>query len=269
MVRPLARQAWQSDADRIDSLERWRITAPLQADHLAELAELRAKTEAPIHGVGAPDVDEDFKTEPIANRTDDTIMTLTTDTLNRHRTICEVEGFAPTVRRWFNPTPGVLDLEVAATFDDWTIHSNRNGISVLCADLSDEVTPTQAANKAKEMLAIATMAVELEGLNSVEAAQDVLSQLGTIRPVQHPELGRALAGMRQTLGVTLEDVEREELIPAAMLEQIEAGTIGVETGEHGEIIDAVVATWRIMQAEAQQLRRPVDACAAPEFDGIV
>lgn len=82
MVRPLARQAWQSDADRIDSLERWSITAPLQADHLAELAELRAKTEAPIHGVAAPDVDEDFKTEPIANRTDTTIMAPTTDSSN-------------------------------------------------------------------------------------------------------------------------------------------------------------------------------------------
>lgn len=265
MVRPLARQAWQSDADRIDSLERWSITAPLQADHLAELAALRAKQEAPGSRCTAT---EGQNSTALSNEGSKTIMTLATDTLNRHRTICEVEGFAPTVRRWFDPTPGVLDLEVAATFDDWTIHSNRNGISVLCADLSDEITPTQAANKAKEMLAIATMAVELEGLNSIEVAQDVLCQLGTIRPVQHPELGRALAGMRLTLGVTLEDVEREELIPAAMLEQIEAGTIGVETGEHGEIIDAVVATWRIMQAEAQQLRRPVEACAEPQHEGI-
>lgn len=204
----------------------------------------------------------------LSNEGSKTIMTLTTDTLNRHRTICEVEGFAPAVRRWFNPTPGVLDLEVAANFDDWTIHAARSGIVILSPDMSDEMTPTLAATLARQMLAVTTIARELEGLNSIEAAQDVLSQLGTIRPVQHPELGRALAGMRQTLGVTLEDVEREELIPAVMLEQIEAGTIGVQTGEHGEIIDAVVATWRVMQAEAQQLRRPVEACAEPQHEGI-
>lgn len=86
MVRPLARQAWQSDADRIDSLERWSITAPLQADHRAELAELRAKQEAPVAPTTGTTAEAaptaPTNTEFIANETDKTMIASPTDTSN-------------------------------------------------------------------------------------------------------------------------------------------------------------------------------------------
>lgn len=268
MVRPLARQAWQSDADRIDSLERWRITAPLQADHLAELAALRAKQEAPGSRCAATEGQNSTETRYEIEGSS-SMFSLIPETVERHRQICEVEGFSPTVRRYYNPTPGALEEEVAATLNDWNIHADRDGICVIAPDMSEGLTPTYAATLAREMLAVTTMATELDGLNDLDAAKEVLSQLGAPKPVEHPEIGDTIKRLRESFDLTLEDVEREELIEAKHLAEIEAGTLALQTGDHGLVIDAIVATYRIKQAEAQQIRRPVDACAAPEFDGIV
>lgn len=268
MVRPLARQAWQSDADRIDSLERWSITAPLQADHLAELAELRAKTEAPIHGVAAPDVDEDLKTEPLAKRTDTPIMTLPTD--NRQQleialtTACRHGAL---VSRNFLDADSLNEYSALAVGDLISLNFDGNGNG----DVSTDATECLDQESARVHAATLASAIDvLDALtsyaNPAEAHRDLLDMVPPTRLVKQ-QSGDLIAEIRTRFGVSLEAVQRVSGLDADVLRRVESDELPVSMPAAAAVLRAVIEAAE--EPASAQLRRPVDACAAPEFDGIV
>lgn len=268
MVRPLARQAWQSDADRIDSLERWRITAPLQADHLAELAELRAKTEAPIHGVGAPDVDEDFKTEPLAKRTDTPIMTLPAD--NRPpleialTTACRHGAL---VSRNFLDADSLTEYSALAVGDLISLNFDGHGNGDVSTDATECLDPESARVHAATLASVIDVLDALTSYaNPAEAHRDLLDMVPPTRLVKQ-QSGDLIAEIRTRFGVSHEDVQRVSGLDADVLRRVESDELPVSMPAAAAVLRAVIEAAE--EPASAQLRRPVDACAAPEFDGIV
>lgn len=268
MVRPLARQAWQSDADRIDSLERWSITAPLQADHRAELAELRAKTEAPIHGVAAPDVDEDFKTEPLAKRTDTPIMAPPTD--NRQQlepALTEACRHGALVSRNFLDADSLTEYSVLAVGDLISLNFDGNGNGDVSTDATECLDQESARVHAATLASVIDVLDALTSYaNPAEAHRDLLDMVPPTRLVKQ-QSGDLIAEIRTRFGVSHEDVQRVSGLEADVLRRVESDELPVSMPAAAAVLRAVIEAAE--EPASAQLRRPVDACAAPEFDGIV
>lgn len=272
MVRPLARQAWQSDADRIDSLERWSITAPLQADHRAELAELRAKQEAPVAPTTGTTAEAaptaPTNTEFIANETDKTMIASPTD--NRQ----QLEIALTTACRHGALVSGnsldadsLTEYSALAVGDLISLNFDGHGHGDVSTDATECLDPESARVHAATLASVIDVLDVLTSYaNPAEAHRDLLDMVPPTRLVKQ-QSGDLITEIRTRFGVSHEDVQRVSGLDADVLRRVESDELPVSLPAAAAVLRAVIEAAE--EPASAQLRRPVDACAAPEFDGIV
>lgn len=131
----------------------------------------------------------------------------------------------------------------------------------------ESMSPTDAAEYIEKAALVVDVARALSAYaNPDDAARDLLD-LVPAPPVVNPGDGGIFVDLRTRFGIDREAVERASGMKAELLRRVEEGDLRVSVSATVEITRAILEA--ADEPASAQLRRPVDACAAPEFDGIV
>lgn len=131
----------------------------------------------------------------------------------------------------------------------------------------DYLNPVDAAEYVELVALVAEVARILSSYaNPDDAARDLLG-LVPAPHVENPGDGGIFVALRERFGIDREAVERASGMKADLLRRVEEGDIRVSVPATVEITRAILEA--ADEPASAQLRRPVEACAAPEHEGLL
>ena len=131
----------------------------------------------------------------------------------------------------------------------------------------DSRSPNDAAEYVETVALVADVARILgDYANPEDAARDLLELVPT-PTVENPGNGGIFVDLRARFGIDREAVERVSGMRADLLRRVEEGDLRVSVPATVEITRAILEA--ADEPASAQLRRPVEACAAPEHEGLL
>ncbi|MBF4458360.1 hypothetical protein [Pseudoclavibacter sp. VKM Ac-2867] len=154
-----------------------------------------------------------------------------------------------------------------------TLHAGEHSIEHTDAGIYtsfegvDSRSPNDAAEYVETVALVADVVRVLGDYADPENAARDLLELVPTPPVENPGNGGIFVDLRARFGIDREAVERVSGMKTDLLRRVEEGDLRVSVPATVEITRAILEA--ADEPASEQLRRPVEACAAPEHEGLL
>lgn len=204
----------------------------------------------------------------LSNEGSSTIMTLPTD--NRQQlepALTEACRHGALVSLNFLDADSLTEYSVLAVGDLISLNFDGNGNGDVSTDATECLDPESARVHAATLAsAIDVLDALTSYANPAEAHRDLLDMVPPTRLVKQ-QSGDLITEIRTRFGVSHEDVQRVSGLEADVLRRVESNELPVSMPAAAAVLRAVIEAAE--EPASAQLRRPVDACAAPEHEGLL